>query len=637
MANIDSLNLVDLIGRVTDVEFSGGQDNVLLQMEICDRIKASHKECKLACELMLKNLKVKNFRKIKLTLELIEICSKNGNLQFHKLLSGKEFSDQFLLILKKKRTKGGVLKKIESKQNRLIREQTEDQLLYLIQLWADTFMMKEDHFPGFQLTYRQLRKEGVSFPMRDPNVRMLMSSLGVDSPMFDFVEQISGRPTSLSMPPQQQRSKQRQDLEKQQKNLQEKDAIEEVERMEFEDNEDDYQLARSKVDPSEYEIIKSSLQLLEDIQNTAESLDELKSEVATDIYQTCLMMRRRVARIVQAKSFTNTDIESVAELLDIIDYIDKKLESYKKKYLKYKSKKLREIEKKKQKIQQEESKSDDEDDDKKKKKAKKNKREKKVKQNQNTDLLDLGGGQQLQLDESEGSESEGSEEEKNQKEEQKKETGFKKLAAPPTSKSHVISNLQKLKEKLQKDQNLEPAASQKNEDKETNNVMDMLIDLDIKSDPQSIQPQQNQFKLASGLDDLFSIVPTTTQGLNMTPGMNQQQTPTPGFVPMYHQSNLQKQYQAQVIGNPVLNQMLQKQQQNQFQNPQLQQQLPLYNNQQLNQNIPPQNNVFIQQQAQQIEMIKSQPNSNQQIVNNSTGQANGGGNDEDFFANLAHR
>jgi len=37
----------------------------------------------------------------------------------------------------------------------------------------------------------------------------------------------------------------------------------------------------------------------------------------------------------------------VAELLDIIDYIDKKLESYKKKYLKFKSKKLRDIEKRK--------------------------------------------------------------------------------------------------------------------------------------------------------------------------------------------------------------------------------------------------------------------------------------------------
>lgn len=47
-------------------------------------------------------------------------------------------------------------------------------------------------------------------------------------------------------------------------------------------------------------------------------------------------MRRRVARIVQAKSFQNIDVERVAELLEIIDYIDKKLEIYKKKYLKMK-------------------------------------------------------------------------------------------------------------------------------------------------------------------------------------------------------------------------------------------------------------------------------------------------------------
>ena len=33
------------------------------------------------------------------------------------------------------------------------------------------------------------------FPARDPNERVLMSSLGVDSPMFDYVEQISGKPT----------------------------------------------------------------------------------------------------------------------------------------------------------------------------------------------------------------------------------------------------------------------------------------------------------------------------------------------------------------------------------------------------------------------------------------------------------
>jgi hypothetical protein len=77
----------------------------------------------------------------------------------------------------------------------------------------------------------------------------------------------------------------------------------------------------------------------------AESLDEMKSEVATDIYQTCLMMRRRIARIVQAKSFTNVDLDSVVSLLEILDFIDNKLETYKKKYLKLKGKVLRDLDK----------------------------------------------------------------------------------------------------------------------------------------------------------------------------------------------------------------------------------------------------------------------------------------------------
>lgn len=186
----------------------------------------------------------------------------------------------------------------------------------------------------------------MKFPMRDPNERMLMSSLGVDSPMFDYVEQLCGRPnqpTPSGNPVQDRKRRQLQELEKKAKCLEERDEIEEVEKIEYDDQEDDHTLARSRVDASEYEIIKSSLQLLEDIQNTAESLDEMKSEVATDIYQTALMMRRRVARIVQAKSFSNVDMDSVADLLEILDYIDKKLESYKKKYLKLKQKVLKDL------------------------------------------------------------------------------------------------------------------------------------------------------------------------------------------------------------------------------------------------------------------------------------------------------
>ncbi len=64
-------------------------------------------------------------------------------------------------------------------------------------------------------------------------------------------------------------------------------------------------MAKKVVSAEEYEIIKSSLQILEDMSMTAEILDDLKGDVATDIYQTCLMMRRRVARMVSANSFEN--------------------------------------------------------------------------------------------------------------------------------------------------------------------------------------------------------------------------------------------------------------------------------------------------------------------------------------------
>ena len=66
-------------------------------------------------------------------------------------------------------------------------------LLGLIQLWADTFMMMEDKYPGYQLVFRQLSKEQVKFPMRDPNIRMYMEEFCKDSPMYDFVEQLCNK------------------------------------------------------------------------------------------------------------------------------------------------------------------------------------------------------------------------------------------------------------------------------------------------------------------------------------------------------------------------------------------------------------------------------------------------------------
>ena len=82
------------------------------------------------------------------------------------------------------------MSKFETKAKRELREKVEEQGLYLLQLWADTFMMHQDHYPGFQKYYRELKVEGIKFPERDLNERTMMDNLqGISSPMFDFIEQ----------------------------------------------------------------------------------------------------------------------------------------------------------------------------------------------------------------------------------------------------------------------------------------------------------------------------------------------------------------------------------------------------------------------------------------------------------------
>jgi len=64
------------------------------------------------------------------------------------------------------------------------------QAIYLLQLWADTFMMYEDTYPGFQKYFRELKAEGIQFPERIKHEETILGNLeGIISPMFDFVLQ----------------------------------------------------------------------------------------------------------------------------------------------------------------------------------------------------------------------------------------------------------------------------------------------------------------------------------------------------------------------------------------------------------------------------------------------------------------
>ena len=70
-----------------------------------------------------------------------------------------------------------------------LQQDIEDKLLYLVQLWYDTFMMHEDEFKEIISLYKQLRKEGVVFPPRDPSEKFMIQFKGVQSPIFETIEE----------------------------------------------------------------------------------------------------------------------------------------------------------------------------------------------------------------------------------------------------------------------------------------------------------------------------------------------------------------------------------------------------------------------------------------------------------------
>ena len=112
---------------------------------LCDRIKDSPQATSEVAKEIFKLLTVDNSIRVQQLVQLIEFCSKNGNILFLKALSSKPFVNPILNQLKITRGKINKVKlKLLTRPVRIRREQTEMQLLALIQIWADTFMMKED-------------------------------------------------------------------------------------------------------------------------------------------------------------------------------------------------------------------------------------------------------------------------------------------------------------------------------------------------------------------------------------------------------------------------------------------------------------------------------------------------------------
>jgi len=68
--------------------------------------------------------------------------------------------------------------------------------------------------------------------------------------------------------------------------------------------------------------VAGSIQILGDISMMAEEVEDMQSEIAAEIYQTCIEVRKSMAKTVAAKSNLGYDVIQILPYLSSIDLID---------------------------------------------------------------------------------------------------------------------------------------------------------------------------------------------------------------------------------------------------------------------------------------------------------------------------
>jgi hypothetical protein len=89
------------------------------QIEIASRVLDNKKELVLGLRVIEVVLRKGKVRSKYHALCLIEIISKNGNIKIHEPLTNKKFLDSFMILLKRKRGKAGILAKKEKGMDKI--------------------------------------------------------------------------------------------------------------------------------------------------------------------------------------------------------------------------------------------------------------------------------------------------------------------------------------------------------------------------------------------------------------------------------------------------------------------------------------------------------------------------------------
>ena len=73
------------------------------------------------------------------------------------------------------------------------------------------------------------------------------------------------------------------------------------------------QLASKTLTDSDLDVVRNSLQILTELTDKAQDLSDLQGELPHEIKQTCVMMRKKLAKIVEAKSMYANFVEEGAQ------------------------------------------------------------------------------------------------------------------------------------------------------------------------------------------------------------------------------------------------------------------------------------------------------------------------------------
>ncbi|KAA8909274.1 hypothetical protein TRICI_004586 [Trichomonascus ciferrii] len=159
-----TVSIDEQVERATSESLPTGEQDLALNLDICDMIRSKTVNPKDAMRSLKRRLLNKNPNVQIATLHLIDICIKNGGTHFLNEIASREFMDSAMLALKP--------------PSGTVNYDVKQLMLEYIQNWAIAFD-NQIQLSYVNKIYNQLKEEGYEFP--SPTGRQQMSSSFIDS------------------------------------------------------------------------------------------------------------------------------------------------------------------------------------------------------------------------------------------------------------------------------------------------------------------------------------------------------------------------------------------------------------------------------------------------------------------------